>query len=87
MLLILNRLEHSVNNLYMHGGRKFHLTCFIAIFALLQWPATELIMSLKHVCKGYSAAIDLTNESIIYHDLAAQRTILPPAEFVHSGQI
>lgn len=44
-------------------------------------------MSLKHVCKGYSAAIDLTNESIIYHDLAAQRTILPPAEFVHSGQI
>ena len=30
------------------------LTCFIAIFALLQWPGTELIISLGYAC------IDLT---------------------------
>lgn len=41
------------------------------ILSLLQWPDPELTMSLRLVCKCYSAAIDLTNDSLVERDSAA----------------
>lgn len=31
-----------------HWETEIHLTSFIAIFALLQWPGTQLVLSLNH---------------------------------------
>ena len=37
----------------MLGTPKIHLTCFIAIFALLWWPGTETPVSLRSACSSH----------------------------------
>ena len=51
LLLHTNSVQLSVNiNFYMHWETKFHVTCFIAIFALLLQSGTKSIISTTFAC-------------------------------------
>ena len=46
-----NRLQHYLTIiLYILGNQKIHMTCFLAIFALLGWSGSEPAVPLRLVC-------------------------------------